>query len=47
MENFKESKFINVQQRCLEYQVLRENHHLLPNNGVDIFNNTPTNEEQT
>jgi len=46
LDDLIDSRHINVQQRCLEYQALKEVYTQLPEHGTTIFNNTPTNEEQ-
>ena len=45
MHDLCNSKHLNVQQRCHEYQALKQCHTQLPGNGVDLYKGTPLNEE--
>lgn len=47
MSDFLTSKFILVQEACIEYRTLVDLRHQLPNEGRDLFKGTPLNEEQT
>lgn len=44
MEDYTQSRHIDVQQRAIEYQQLRNNNQSLPNNGRDLLLNTPLND---
>jgi hypothetical protein len=45
MNDFSESRFISVQQRCIEYKNLKMNYQNIQNGAKDIYKMIPINED--